>query len=184
VTVDLGSSAGGRDLLARIENVRGGAGDDDLSGDGRPNVIDGGPGADVMNGQGGGDRFRTSGFDDIDCGNGADAVLPTPSEDYLVEPDCETVQPTLAGGPLPAQPTSVTADAVTMQLPCGGDPATLTTPAGPRRYDREGPFGVDVAAGSCDTPLALTDEGRALARPAVVRVAFGDSGWHFRLPAP
>ena len=183
VTVALGSG-GGADRLSGIENLRGGHGDDDLSGDGRPNVIDGGPGADLMSGQGRGDRFRTQGFDDIDCGNGGDAILPTASADYLVEPDCETVEPTLTGGPLPAQPTAVTDEAVTMRLPCGDGAATLTTPAAPSRYATEGPFGVTVATGTCDGPLTLTAEGRALKRPAVVGVSFGDSGWHFRLPAP
>jgi Ca2+-binding RTX toxin-like protein len=57
VTVVLGA-AGGTDSATNFENVIGGDGDDDLTGDIGSNQIDGGPGADVLHGGGGTDTLN------------------------------------------------------------------------------------------------------------------------------
>ena len=64
VRVDLrragpGGAAGERDHVDGIEDATGGSGDDVLIGDGRPNELIGGPGADRLLGLGGDDRIET-----------------------------------------------------------------------------------------------------------------------------
>jgi Ca2+-binding RTX toxin-like protein len=66
VTVDLDDAvgddgqAGETDTVMATENARTGSGDDDLTGNGADNVLDGGPGGDVMRGLAGTDRVNYS----------------------------------------------------------------------------------------------------------------------------
>jgi Ca2+-binding RTX toxin-like protein len=87
VQIDLGSGAVGgseSDKLYSIENARGGAGVDTITGNADPNVLAGFGGSDTINGQGGADT--------IDCGDGADTVVFDPADTVS---NCETV----LGGP-------------------------------------------------------------------------------------
>ena len=54
------------DVFVEIQNLRGGSGDDALTGDDEPNTLDAGPGADTITGLGG--------FDELRAGAGADTV--------------------------------------------------------------------------------------------------------------
>ncbi len=85
VRVDLASGtatgAGGeRDGVTGIENVKGGAGDDVLLGDGARNRLEGGPGSDRLYGRGGDDRLGNlvgsdAGADALHGGGGADVLV-------------------------------------------------------------------------------------------------------------
>lgn len=95
------------DTLVSIEGLRGGAGDDVLTGDDGPNVLAGGGGADHLTGGDGADSFAAGEGDDtvdaldeggggtrgedqaISCGGGDDTV--TAGEADPVDEDCESV---------------------------------------------------------------------------------------------
>jgi hypothetical protein len=93
VIVDLADSArdGGRgegDTLIGIENVRGGSGDDRLTGDAGPNWFDDEGGTNVLRGRGGDDVFRAARAGRTDCGSGDDEVRGVTSRMVLAR-DCE-----------------------------------------------------------------------------------------------
>jgi hypothetical protein len=67
--------APGEDVLAGIETLQGGSGDDVLTGDGRPNELWGGPGKDILRGLGGGD--------DLDGDGGSDRLYGGAGNDAL-----------------------------------------------------------------------------------------------------
>ena len=78
VTANLvgGTATGeGTDTLAEIENVTGGDGGDNITGDGGPNTLNGGRGVDTIAAAGGPDRLLGDcGADDLDGGMGDDAL--------------------------------------------------------------------------------------------------------------
>jgi Ca2+-binding RTX toxin-like protein len=88
VTIDLTADEGGEgaenDRLTRIENARGGTGDDLIIGDDGPNVLIGGDGDDTL--QGG------LGADTLNCGDGDDSFS---DPDNAASPTCENELPTL-----------------------------------------------------------------------------------------
>lgn len=90
VAVDLagGSSSGretGQDVVVAVENVRGGAGDDTLSGDGEANTLIGGEGNDLIVGGGGKDLLDGgTGGDTISDGTGCDTVLAGAGDDVII----------------------------------------------------------------------------------------------------
>lgn len=126
----VGGSAGEGDVLTSIEGAMGGLGDDLLTGDDRPNELDGGGGSDRIDARGGNDRVNTRpvgdftagnddtpsvGTADITCGAGIDAVIHT-STLALLRPDCEKVGS--AKQRFAAQPTRIARSTVTFGLPC------------------------------------------------------------------
>jgi Ca2+-binding RTX toxin-like protein len=76
LSVGLATGAFGTDILGRIENVVGSAGDDTLIGDGEANLLSGGDGDDTLNGAGGDDVLITgAGMDTVDGGTGDDQIV-------------------------------------------------------------------------------------------------------------
>ena len=84
-------------LLTTVENVRGGAGDDILTGSAVPNTLIGGAGVDELHGLAGDDQMLASGdgfADMVTCGAGAaDHVFADPIDSFPANgPDaCEIV---------------------------------------------------------------------------------------------
>ncbi len=73
------------DTYANIENIRGGAGDDILIGDGNANVFYGGAGSDRIEGGGGNDMIYTAGgYDYVDGGTGIDTLSYADSWDKVI----------------------------------------------------------------------------------------------------
>ena len=63
--------------VPNVENLTGGPGDDDLTGDGGPNTLSGGDGDDTLTGAGGNDTLRGGdGTDTLDGGSGDDLLVP------------------------------------------------------------------------------------------------------------
>ena len=105
VTIGVGSDdgnaddeSGGRrdDVMASVERVVGGHGDDSLTGSGGPDQLTGGPGADELHGLGGNDIIRAvdGGPDTATCGaGGKDRIFADPEDTFPVAgPDaCEIV---------------------------------------------------------------------------------------------
>ena len=187
-----------RPRFRQVEGLIGGRAGDTLIGNGADNRIVGGPGPDLINARAGDDRISPAGFDEIACGDGDDDISFFTNDKHLMREDCERGYPYEAGGSIPLQPRAVTADAITIRLPCasdtpGGDRrVTLTTPA-QRPYFIVGPFEALVAEGQatvgglytrCDTALPITELGRSLQRPLPVIVKWGDLSWTFRLVSP
>ena len=85
-------------VLADIENVTGGAGDDTITGNSAANVLTGGAGADALTGLGGNDCLVASDAaadTALDCDGGAGAGDADVALVDLIDPlpsDCETVQ--------------------------------------------------------------------------------------------
>lgn len=76
-------TVGERDVLSGIEDLYGSPGNDTLTGDDRPNVIDGAAGGDRIRGLGGADRLRGyRGRDDLHGGAGRDVI-----DGYYTFPD-------------------------------------------------------------------------------------------------
>ncbi|MBX9934810.1 MAG: cadherin-like domain-containing protein [Methylobacterium sp.] len=90
VVVDLaaGTSVGwetGQDVLSAIEDVRGGSGDDALTGDGGANALAGGDGRDRISGGGGNDHLDGGADDDyLSDGTGSDSVAAGSGDDVIV----------------------------------------------------------------------------------------------------
>ena len=105
VTASLGTGADGQsgetDTLSSFENLRGGSGNDTLSGDGNANALDGGPGADGVSGGAGNDIFtlREGAVDSATCGDGADSGTADHNDELAA--DCESVA---KSSPPPADP--------------------------------------------------------------------------------
>ena len=78
-------ASGDTDLLAGIENLVGGAGNDMLSGNAAANILSGGAGDDLLSGEAGDDRFAGgAGFDRFFGGNaGADAGFDRVDYSYM-----------------------------------------------------------------------------------------------------
>lgn len=81
-------------VLASVENVLGGLGNDTLTGSAGPNLLDGEPGADQLHGLQGADRLLGgSGFDQLDGGSGpagaAEADFCDPGKDGGALQNCE-----------------------------------------------------------------------------------------------
>jgi hypothetical protein len=110
VTVSLQQPLAGEDKLSAIESLRGGAGNDQLTGDAGPNTLDGGAGRDLLVGADGNDTLAGgegadaleggAGNDNLDpgedtarnsvsCGSGKDHADPQPNT--LIAPDCEVI---------------------------------------------------------------------------------------------
>ncbi len=101
LTVNLGTGSGGApgegDALLEFERVRGGNGNDSLTGDAAGNILEGGPGDDTFDGGPGGDFFAdTGGFDTLTYASRVDGVSVTfdhvaddgePGEGDRVDPD-------------------------------------------------------------------------------------------------
>jgi Ca2+-binding RTX toxin-like protein len=108
VTVSLQQPLAGEDRLSAIESLRGGAGNDQLTGDAGANTLDGGTGRDLLVGGDGDDTLAGgedadaleggAGDDKLDpgedkarnlvgCGSGEDRADPQPNT--LIAPDCE-----------------------------------------------------------------------------------------------
>ena len=114
---------GERDVITDVEGMVGGTGSDRLSGDRRPNQINGGAGADRLVGRDGNDQF-TRGGGSISCGDGRDAVLGGYGpgggaffEMEYLQPGCETVVGR-ATNSLPAYPAFVRPRAVGYEVRC------------------------------------------------------------------
>jgi len=112
LSVSLQQPLAGEDALSAVEGIRGGKGDDHLTGDAGPNTLEGRGGADLLIGgegddliggdegpdrvQGGPGADRLSGGEDrsgrnvIDCGDGADVVDPV-NPSALLLAGCEDV---------------------------------------------------------------------------------------------
>jgi hypothetical protein len=82
-------AVGERDLLASIEDLRGGSGDDRLAGDRRGNRLFGGRGNNHLVGRGGGDWLFTK-AGSVSCGSGADLVRH-PTQRVVVGLSCEQI---------------------------------------------------------------------------------------------
>ncbi|HEX6712680.1 MAG TPA: calcium-binding protein [Thermoleophilaceae bacterium] len=110
VTVSLQQPLAGEDQLSAIESLRGGDGNDWLTGDAGPNTLDGGRGRDLLVGGDGDDTLAGgedadaleggAGDDKLDpgedkarnkvgCGSGEDHADPRPNT--LIAPDCEVI---------------------------------------------------------------------------------------------
>jgi hypothetical protein len=93
VSADIAAGEGAEgDRFANVESLTGGRGDDQLSGDGLPNVLDGHRGQDRLSGRGGSDEFRRAGGP-VSCGAQEDTVLGGRSSRDRLEPDCEFLTP-------------------------------------------------------------------------------------------
>jgi hypothetical protein len=109
----------GDDVRGDVENVVGGAGGDDLVGNGAANVLAGGPGPDELEGKAGADSYAGGDGDDllltrdgavdaaISCGTGADRVVSDPQD--VPGSDCETVDNGAAPGEAPGGAVAATA---------------------------------------------------------------------------
>jgi hypothetical protein len=110
MTVSLQQPLAGEDQLSAIESLRGGAGNDQLTGDAGPNTLDGGPGRDFLAGGDGDDTLAGgpdadaldggAGDDNLDsgednarnsvaCGPGQDHAGPRPNT--FIAGDCEVI---------------------------------------------------------------------------------------------
>ncbi len=95
---DGGAVDGSGDVMTGIERVRGGAGDDVLSGDDIVNTLTGGPGVDELHGLGANDMLMAAGDgsdDTITCGAGVKDVVFADLTDIFptTGPDaCEVVK--------------------------------------------------------------------------------------------
>jgi glucose/arabinose dehydrogenase len=104
VVVNLGtglatSAATGRDRLASIEDVRGGTGNDQLTGNGASNRLDGGDGDDMLSGGDGDDELiGGAGNDRLNGGLGADRMVGGDGNDSYEVDDAEDVVVEFAGG--------------------------------------------------------------------------------------
>lgn len=186
------SSGAGEDDLVGIEDAVGGLAGDTITGDDRANAIDTYGIGDTVDARGGDDEIVVRYAEDVTCAAGDDQVLAIADQPALLRPDCEQVR--LVDGRFPAQPVAVTADSVSLIVPCppARGPVTLTTPALARPWFTSGPFGTVLASGSagpgaylqrCPVVLELTDAGRSLPRPIPATVAVGGvyGGWVFLL---
>jgi hypothetical protein len=95
VTVDLSDpgpdgAAGESDLLLNVESVRGGRGDDRLTGDDSPNSFADEGGENQLFGKAGGDSFQAARSGPVDCGSGPDTVRGVTRKTLLAR-NCETV---------------------------------------------------------------------------------------------
>jgi Ca2+-binding RTX toxin-like protein len=165
LTIDLadpGPDAG--DTLLGIENVHGGRGDDQLSGDDGPNGFDDEGGRNELLGRGGNDSIRGAASGPVACGEGRDFVRDVTRRTRLA-PDCETVvrgsfdadaqpRPTMDGFVMRASCTMSEIDA-----PCSGF-ARLREATGPRRVLARGP--IPSSSGRLTARLTLTTVGRRL----------------------
>jgi Ca2+-binding RTX toxin-like protein len=125
-------AAGEGDLIRDdVENVRGGSGDDTITGDDQKNVLVGGGGVDTIAAGGGDDQIDSNDdkADNDTCGDGADKVVKDDLD--VVAADCEQV-----GGP--ADPTEPT------------DPTGPTGPTGPTR-----PTGPTGPTGPTNPPVVI-----------------------------
>ena len=100
----------GDNVHADVERVIGGAGGDDLVGNGLANELVGGPGPDILEGKAGPDRLdggegddtlvsRDGEVDVLACGNGADRVVADPQDNLAA--DCERTDNGAAPGEAP-----------------------------------------------------------------------------------
>jgi hypothetical protein len=98
----------GADNVKQIENITGGGGKDELTGDDNANVLTGGNSADTLEGRGGADTFRGGNGNDtilartaadgtadpdkeITCGGGQDTVKADPEDGPVIAADCEDI---------------------------------------------------------------------------------------------
>lgn len=156
---------GERDVIMDVEGIVGGTGNDQLSGDGRPNQISGGAGADRLAGRDGNDQL-TRGGRSISCGAGRDSVLggygPRGGAFFEMEylrPGCETVEAQGIGS-LPAYPAFVRSRAVGYEVRC------------PPAVDDEG----DEMTAVCSGTVRFREEfagGRLLARGTFIDLEEG-----------
>jgi Ca2+-binding RTX toxin-like protein len=151
------------DVLPDVENVRGGAGNDTLTGNDRANTLSGGDGNDFIN-------SRDSGADEVQCGRDSDRAVVDSLD--TVESRCETVEgpPGTVVPPVIAPPTfellvagcsgkPKSASAACLQIRCanaqGGcdgnvslEAATLRTSAVNQRSKKQRSARIKVGSGS------------------------------------
>jgi Ca2+-binding RTX toxin-like protein len=107
---------GERDAIHDIDSVRGGRGDDRLTGNDDSNVLNGDDGRDVLIGRLGNDVFRRGGAM-ISCGLGGDVVHGGRRRRELVKPSCEQVR-ALGDQYLPAYPRSRGSGLLSYRVSC------------------------------------------------------------------
>ncbi|QWT14255.1 tandem-95 repeat protein [Sphingobium xenophagum] len=84
VTTAQGVASGESDTITNVENVRGGAGNDTLTGSSAANILEGGAGTDTLNGGGGNDTLLGgSGNDGLNGGDGTDMLDGADGDDIL-----------------------------------------------------------------------------------------------------
>ncbi len=204
---DTASGATGGDQLARLDNIVGGAGDDTLAGNDRPNHLVGMGGRDQLLGGGGADtlgghsRLGRAAGDRAQCGPGHDGVFGPRAADVL-DDRCETVLlpgrsrllgPDVWSFALPARPETRPGGRLVYRYPCAGPLSgescsgtiRIAEPTGRRRLLATGAF--RRRRGSSDVALALTPLGRRLAGrrsgvPATLRVVHEQHDPPARLP--
>jgi len=187
VTLDGKPNDGAPDELDDVETpaVIGGPGPDVITGDGAANSLTGGAGADVLDGGAGGDRidatlaFATDGADTITCGTGIDDVLAEPNDKIAV--DCEEARVGGAAGPkLALAPAAVRASRsglVTFTYRSAGNANTAAASLGSvRLVDRKGRAASSRAQVTFAAGATVARVRTRLSRPTRVRLARSRAG--------
>jgi hypothetical protein len=202
VSVDIADSKadgarGEGDEVRNIESIVGGQGDDRLAGDGRPNLIDGQDGRDVLRGRGGGDDF-VNGRGPIFCGAGDDLVRRPRPTDFLGR-GCENVTlrffgsfaayPTIGRAGQPSYRIHCQEDFEGQSFPCSGA-VTIMRKVTTRPWLARGTFPEGVWRNR-RVALTLTPLGRRLASTggsvaAIVKLRIDEAAlsWSIRLTLP
>ena len=132
ISADIGGGADdsdGDDISSDMDDLIGGFGPDSLTGDGKANRIEGGPGSDSLSGLAGADLIaaRDGAADTITCGTEADLAEIDEGAIDTVDADCETLDQPPSTPPvtsISAGPAGTVADATPTFEFAANEPAT------------------------------------------------------------